>query len=337
MAKTLILYDLRQTPAVEAGRLEGREVVLGREAGLETIVINSTGVSRQHGLFTPIRNHWFYRDMGSTNGSWVNGQPCKKSKWYLIKPGDVVQLADTPLQISELASRSIVPDLGIRSLLVFARGDFQEEYPIPEYGRALVIGGAKADLKLDIDIYELPSLVVERRGEGVVAFPIAKETKAYCNDQELALPVILKDRDELRCGHYIVVYNDLPPDAAAAQMPAEDSRPATGIRESAGTKLFGTQEPGDEHGWEHSARHTAQKLPFGKGLAQDDLGVDETIALDPREMEKRLNYESHPAMRYSIQQDSNFTWSALEDKLILVLGLGLLLALMGLVLWWVLK
>lgn len=336
MANILIIQQIVGDSRVEAGRLEGDDVYVGREPG-EGLALKSQGISRRHGVFTLVRSHWFYRDLGSTNGSWLNGVKLERNEWKLIKHRDFLQLADVALQVVESAESGRggrgFPALAVRSLLVFARGEFLDEYPIPEYGRALVIGGSKADLKLDVDIYDLPSLVVERRGDNICAFTIARDVAAFHNSQEMTHAVILSDRDELRIAHYLVIFNDAPLGAVP-----DVRRAAHAALEAEGQPAAYYQAEGLESEAESSARQRrlSERLPFGKTVLEPGPEVGETVAIDPGNMQG--GFDRHPAMRYAAPEDISkpLGLQALEDKIVLGIGMVMLLVLFALVAWWVL-
>lgn len=62
----------------------------GRKTGAEEtdIAVPSAVVSRRHGEFTEIQGQWFYRDLGSSNGTWINGKRCEEP--HLLKEGDIL-------------------------------------------------------------------------------------------------------------------------------------------------------------------------------------------------------------------------------------------------------
>ncbi len=371
MGRAYILSEVFDSGREEVGRLSGIDVTIGRDTGVDIpggeITLDSTAVSRQHGIFAPRGMHWFFRDLGSMNGSWLNRGKLEPEKWYLLKAGDVLQLADVTLELDDAGStgRLGLPAVAVRSLIVFSRGEYLEEFPVPEFGRALVIGGSKADLRFDVDIQELPSLVVERRGDQVVAFTIAREMTAYHNDSEITHAVILKDRDELRVGHYSIVYNDMPPEGSFSSQPSDDGAGGSEDQQFAWGK--GISGP-DSQPWDQgesspevspdrpgarlwagstgegevslvaarSAR-VSEKLPFGRDTGSAALGVNETIAIDASEMQARLaGYDRHPGARQSFGVDNNVSLDSIEDRIILVVGILMLFALVGLVLWWAL-
>lgn len=383
---TLVSMQASGAPSrAELGTVSGEEVAIGREPPSGGIVLPSQAVSRTHGLFTAVRNHWFFRDSGSTNGSWINTRKIRPGEWVLVKPGDLLQLADSALEIAHVPAFAGfgggIPNLGIRSLLVFSRGGFLDEYPIPEYGRALVIGGSKADLKLDIDIHELPALVIERRGDMVCAFSISKEVPVQCNGVELTHTATLKDRDELSVDHYSVIFNDVSYAGAsrytdeAAGAPAEAPRANFGSPQGKGKPTLEYQSENSEtpeipegesnagyqdselgEAGERSVRwipdaqvpdfRTAQsarqmdRLPFGRMSEPEESGkgIQETIALDPAALRASIvGYDVHPAMRNAILEQPEAPLSALEDKIWLAIGFVMVLALVGLVVWWMIS
>ncbi len=200
------------------GIVEGAHVYIGREPDDGGITVPNQAVSRNQGVFIRLRNHWFYKDLGSTNGSWINGIPAAEGVWKLIRPGDILQLADAALSIAEAGDGSQpinnitgFPALGGLSLIIFSKGEFLDEFPVPEYGRALVLGGSQGDLQIDGSLDEQPTVVVERRSMNVCAYSVSKSIKVLLNDAELTSSINLNDRDELKVAHYFIIFNDPNP------------------------------------------------------------------------------------------------------------------------------
>jgi predicted component of type VI protein secretion system len=74
---------------VQVYNLEQTRVRIGREAGVD-IVIDNPGVSRLHAELRKEGDGWTVTDMGSSNGTFLNGQ--KISATQLIKAGDEIGL-----------------------------------------------------------------------------------------------------------------------------------------------------------------------------------------------------------------------------------------------------
>lgn len=67
---------------------DARALVIGRSVGCD-FVLNDPTVSRWHAELVRGEDGWLVRDMGSTNGTRVNGWRIRKA---LVRPGDVVTL-----------------------------------------------------------------------------------------------------------------------------------------------------------------------------------------------------------------------------------------------------
>ena len=74
---------------VQVYNLDQNRVRIGREAGVD-IIIDNPGVSRLHAELRKEGDGWTVTDMGSANGTFLNGQ--KISATQLIKAGDEIGL-----------------------------------------------------------------------------------------------------------------------------------------------------------------------------------------------------------------------------------------------------
>jgi FHA domain len=71
------------------------ELLLGRSRDCD-VVLASGAVSRRHARLFFRDGHWVICDLGSTNGTTVNGAPVGRCR---LRPGDRVMVADTPVKI----------------------------------------------------------------------------------------------------------------------------------------------------------------------------------------------------------------------------------------------
>jgi len=88
---------------VLAGFYAGLEVpvdrmrmVIGRGRGADLVVAEST-MSREHAAVAFDEEGCFVEDLGSTNGTKVNGERCERAR---LQDGDEIQLGRLQLQIS---------------------------------------------------------------------------------------------------------------------------------------------------------------------------------------------------------------------------------------------
>jgi pSer/pThr/pTyr-binding forkhead associated (FHA) protein len=210
MAPPVIIEEMLSDRVVEIGRLSGTEaMVVGREPEFGVKVPDATAISREHGVFIPYGNHWLYKDLSSTNGSSHRGERLLPETPVVVRLGEIVELAGHLVRLSLDVSLCVQPPTPAQSLLVLQRAEVKKELLIQDTpGVLLAIGGKEADLKLQIDIEEHPSLIVERRGQGVVAYSVSKSGDLALNGAPMLTPLTLKDRDELTVGTYRCIFLD---------------------------------------------------------------------------------------------------------------------------------
>ncbi|MEW5985626.1 MAG: FHA domain-containing protein [Chloroflexota bacterium] len=85
-------------------RLEARPLILGREP-LNDIPLKDPEVSRRHARLTPQSDSFLIEDLGSTNGTFVNGR--RITTPTLLKHGDVVDFGETVSLIFVQAGRPV--------------------------------------------------------------------------------------------------------------------------------------------------------------------------------------------------------------------------------------
>ncbi|HUE26989.1 MAG TPA: DUF3662 and FHA domain-containing protein [Solirubrobacteraceae bacterium] len=82
--------------------LDGRRLVVGPtgvtlgRSRQSDVVLNDPNISRQHAEIRPRGGSWVLTDLGSTNGSRINGRPVERSE--VIRPGDEIELGSTVLR-----------------------------------------------------------------------------------------------------------------------------------------------------------------------------------------------------------------------------------------------
>ena len=102
MAKLILSMDnlvLKEIP------LNKERTTIGRKPHND-IQIDNLAISGEHAVVITILNDSFLEDMGSTNGTYVNGQPVKK---HFLQNGDTVELGkyrlkyvnDAPVQVAQ--------------------------------------------------------------------------------------------------------------------------------------------------------------------------------------------------------------------------------------------
>ncbi len=75
------------------------KMTIGRDPTSDIVVDNKL-VSRHHALIQKIRDVFFIKDEGSTNGTFLNGSRIPNDKYVKLNPGDKVTLGSVSLIFS---------------------------------------------------------------------------------------------------------------------------------------------------------------------------------------------------------------------------------------------
>ena len=314
---TLSIYQVfEDAPPKVLAALEEDIVYIGRSPPPGGITIDSKAVSREHAVFIKISNLWFYKDLGSSNGSWLNGQHVSAGIPYLLRVNDTIQMAESVVKlIGNDSSEQDYP-----AVAVFARGDFLGLYAIPEVGKVVSIGGTQADLKLDVDFGELPVVVVEKRANFVCAFPVARGNKAMINDNQLSQLVQLHDRDRISVSPYVLVVS-IP---SAGQLDAIGS-----------TNIVKNEELRETFsGWEEDQKPVA-RTSFGQFASRNSQDLDHQ---DFDESERTIVSDMRPGGRFGAEPvPHRDIANVIEERIVFILGALMIVAILSLVSWWLLR
>lgn len=328
MARQLKIEIIEKSQTVDLGLLSAGEVPIGREPGPDGLVLGKEGVSRVHGSFLRIQNHWMYRDNSSTNGSWVNGKRLRVGGFAVVRHGTVLQLANVGLRVREVegsgAQQSLknFPGLAGRSIIVFSLGTFVSEFPVPEYGKALVVGGSGADLELNGYLSEEPALVFERRKDTVVCYSVSRQVPVYLNESEIDQTVSVSDGDEVALGEYHFLFNE------------------PGEQNAAVVKDSSSNLSGVVRGWDDSEDFNVASKESQTGTTSNfgSMVFDaEEFSQDSESGGTFANVKATRTTAFEAPLGKSRVYESLEEKIILGIGLFVVIAVMSLLIWWLIQ
>ncbi len=75
------------------------KITIGRESSCDVVVDNKL-VSRHHAVIQKIRDAYFLRDDGSTNGTFLNGRRIPDDKYIKLNAGDKITVGTASLVMS---------------------------------------------------------------------------------------------------------------------------------------------------------------------------------------------------------------------------------------------
>ena len=89
------LFRRRTVCLPDAAGVLQAQLTIGRSSTCELVLADDT-VSRRHAELRAYDGCWLLRDLGSSNGTWINGRRVFEAE---VRPGDVVQLGGCELTL----------------------------------------------------------------------------------------------------------------------------------------------------------------------------------------------------------------------------------------------
>lgn len=153
--------------------LQGDEVVVGRSSE-NGVSIPDTSVSRKHVLLRKTPEGWAASDMGSGNGTLVNGEAIAEET--LLKSGDVITLGDTELRFEDggALARRPVPRRGTGTASSMGPAGSRASRPVVRTSRRSFQDDADAKVRKRKLVIRISALLVLVLG-GAVGFRVYKE------------------------------------------------------------------------------------------------------------------------------------------------------------------
>jgi pSer/pThr/pTyr-binding forkhead associated (FHA) protein len=144
-------------------RLRQRVVVVGRggEPADGRIALPEQSLSRQHARFERTPEGWMVTDLGSTNGTLLNGQKLQAQQPYLLRPGDRLEMGGAVLLVRRVEEAEAGGAHGGGAPTMARRN------PV------LLIGGALLLVIVLIAIVAVLVMVLQPKSETTTATPMA--------------------------------------------------------------------------------------------------------------------------------------------------------------------
>ena len=147
-------------PAGRQVRLQGNEVIGGRHTDCQIRIADALA-SRRHFMLKRSSSGWQVCDLGSVNGTYVNGQPLQAHAFRDLEQGDAITVGSTTLRVQKVTSQAVDPGPAAR----------------PAYARseASLASGA-AGRSPAVESYRAPAIqapqqIAEERSQAAAATP----------------------------------------------------------------------------------------------------------------------------------------------------------------------
>lgn len=177
----------------------GAELTLGRAAE-SGVVIDDESVSRAHARLSYQGGQYFVEDLGSRNGTWVNGSGITAPT--LLRHGDLLRLGSVELQF-EVADARVDAAPADGDYLSLADGQ-----RVPLVGDDLYIGRAPTnDIVLDEGTMSRQHARLQRLPQGWLLSDLDSSNGTTINGQRLAGPLFLSAGDTIGFGSFPVTFH----------------------------------------------------------------------------------------------------------------------------------
>jgi len=190
-----------------------QKIRLGRAAEND-VVLNDPKVSRNHAELEWNGTGFTLRDLGSINGTSVNGQRLVNTT-RLLRDGDEVLLSKQVISYEIIRAEQAAPITGrasvgtteplgqIGSFLVVSGGpDMGQEYPL--WGEIVTIGRASQEATWEIRLTDRsvsrPHARLEHRDDGFYLVDLESANGTLLNGIPVQFPIMLKDGDVISVG-----------------------------------------------------------------------------------------------------------------------------------------
>lgn len=181
--------------------------LIGRTSsgGNPDIPIDSPVVSRKHGHIYLQDDYYFYEDLSSTNGTYINGtlygRESETGKYKnLLKIGDVLRIDHRDLDNPH-------PDAAILVAVHAIGNELINKYVALEKCRSLMIGRNVGDIKLDNSAISEQHAVFTKNEDDQWSVNDCDSTNGvFINNIRINSPTLLKPLDVIRIADYVFIY-----------------------------------------------------------------------------------------------------------------------------------
>lgn len=205
-------------------------VSIGR-SGENSITLNSSGVSRKHAQITVNGNHCFLLDMGSGNGTFLNGTKVKDNQETILRHGDTISIDNYNINFHNLdemlaSSFNEVTDsdiLEVKLLKKVLKAIDKEKVPNLEVlngnfiGKKLFLPDDEMEVVIGRDEtcdFPIEEYVISRRhakivkaGNEITIEDLSSKNGSFINNRKITKET-LHDGDRIAFGTIVVIFRD---------------------------------------------------------------------------------------------------------------------------------
>jgi hypothetical protein len=210
MSTVLIIEQVMDGGNRHLATVADESILIGREPKPTGIAIPSFAISGTHGQFMRYGYSWFYRDLGSTNGSWFNERQLSPGAYHLIKHGDYILLANTIFRLTLEFDVSEVSedDRACKSVSVFIDQQYSGIQFLHPHTKRCEFGGRSSAVKLPENFSSNNRFAFNSSAAGSQIETVELTEALFVNGEQHNGVIALQDRDEVKCGPLLLIYSE---------------------------------------------------------------------------------------------------------------------------------
>lgn len=126
LGKSEMIIEILDPQNNKARRKIDSNFIRAGRGSKNNLALNDRKVSREHLVIIKDKDNYMVKDLGSKNGTYVNGKKVTSGKYYLINSDTIISLGDTKLKLipaedeSSKKNKIIIPAVIIISVIVMA-------------------------------------------------------------------------------------------------------------------------------------------------------------------------------------------------------------------------
>ena len=209
-ASLLILQDNAQK--IEILTLKQEKNVIGRvsfdaeKTNQVDIVLTSKFVSHQHGQMIYQNNRWFYQDLNSRNGIFIDGRRiAHDQKLYQLKDGTILYIGGDEQFMKMYRGEGV--------LMIFLLGDYSKQQwekvalnDMLDHGDVTMGRAPSCDIRLDsFSVAQIQGTFTRRNGQ-IIYRNTAQKNLAFIDNHPIRSDIYLKDNNVLIFGNIKMIY-----------------------------------------------------------------------------------------------------------------------------------
>jgi hypothetical protein len=323
----LVLSSIVGSDTHEILQADEGVITLGRELD-NNVVVDSSAVSRNHGFIASAGSQWIYCDLGSSNGSAINGVAVPPDSYRLLRNGDILAVADQLLRID--VNQFEEPDPGEippTSLLVFVSNRYETEFPLAVPEATFSVGGPESDLFFEAAADGGPCLQVSAIGSRLELIAGKSTVPIVVNGIAAAGVTDLNDRDEIALGNIRLIVNE-PRIGAESRRGRAGLFPSSIARDKQEAIAHRGKAMDADWGADPSRKlsQAGRKFVFGQSAETDPTG---TLAMKQKEFSAQVGFEVSPAQRFSGVYSAVQEEDSVSERFLAGIGIVALVVVIG--------